>query len=155
MSNYRHWWCFPKIKMFHNGNIVREKGRFFEKCEFVEKSHIIIYSKSWILKFWILIWLLSWNDRTHKHFLESEQRFFVAFMIQKDQKIVSAVPDNFPEREHSKIKSLSFHFLRIWTRWFILECSCSLKFSGVGATIFHSFHDPKWSENRRYRARKF
>ena len=31
MSNYRHWWCFPKIKMFHNGNIVREKGRFFEK----------------------------------------------------------------------------------------------------------------------------
>ena len=34
-----------------------------------------------------------------ENFLESEQRFFVAFMIQSDQKIVDAEPENFSERD--------------------------------------------------------
>ena len=42
---------------------------------------------------------LSWNVRAQEHFLESEQQFFVAFMIQSDQKIVDAEPENVSERD--------------------------------------------------------
>ena len=42
-----------RLKCFITEILSARKGDFFEKCEFFGKSHIIIYSKSWILKFWI------------------------------------------------------------------------------------------------------